>query len=322
MTENLSDQELRALPSVCILAAMADGAQSALEKMEIKRLANRFSDANFDLNGAYTEAQTGVTSLPRLAEQLRSNEAKQLAYEMAVCICSVDNALNESEKQFLSNLHRSLGLDVGEPDRYQTEAANFTAPIAAQPPVLSSIANATAATATPPKLQSSEIDELINNRAILAGALEIMPQNLATMAIIPVQMQLVYAIGKRYGHDLSLGSAKEFLATLGIGMTSQVVESYLTKLVQGATKKFAGKMVGGLLTQGAQSAIAFATTYAIGHAANRYYASGKNISMDQVRDVFGQMLNQGRTLTSQYTPQILQQSSRIKTGDLLSLVRN
>lgn len=317
MTDNLSDQELRALPSVCILAAMADGAQSALEKMEIKRLANRFSDSNFDLNGAYTDAQTGVASLPRLAEQLKSTEAKQLAYEMAVCICSVDNALNESEKQFLSNLHRSLGLDVGEPDRYQTEAAGFSAPIAALPPVLSS----TAATA-PPKLQSSEVDELIMNRAVLAGALEIMPQNLATMAIIPVQMQLVYAIGKRYGHDLSLSSAKEFLATIGIGMTSQVVESYLTKLVQGATKKFAGKMVGGLLSQATESAIAFATTYAIGHAANRYYASGKNISMDQVKEVFGQMLNQGRTLTSQYTPQIIQQSSRIKTGDLLSLVRN
>ena len=105
-------------------------------------------------------------------------------------------------------------------------------------------------------------------------------------------------------------------------VTSQVVESYLTKLVQGATKKFAGKMVGGLLSQATESAIAFATTYAIGHAANRYYASGKSISMDQVKEVFGQMLNQGRTLTSQYTPQILQQSSRIKTGDLLSLVRN
>ena len=149
-----------------------------------------------------------------------------------------------------------------------------------------------------------------------------MPQNLATMAIIPVQIQLVYAIGKRYGQELSLSSAREFLATIGVGMTSQVVESYLTNLVRGASKKFGGKFVGGLLTQVTQSAVAFATTYAIGQAANKYYSSGRSISMNQVKDVFGQMLNQGRTLSSQYSSQIVQQASTLKTGDLLSLVKN
>jgi uncharacterized protein (DUF697 family)/tellurite resistance protein len=324
-TEDLSEQELKTLPSICILAAMADGSQSALERMEIKRLANRFSEGELDLNEAYTQALAGQASLPHLARQLQSNDAKQLAYEMAVCICSVDNTLNESEKQFLSNLHRTLGLDVAHSNQFHEQAATFSAPVAAQPPVLSSIG---AAPALVPSVQSagqalnSEVEQMILNRAIVAGALEIMPQNLATMAIIPVQIQLVYAIGKRYGHELSLSSAKEFLATIGVGMTSQVVESYLTNLVRGASKRFAGKFVGSMLSQVTQSAVAFATTYAIGHAANKYYSSGRTISMDQVKDVFGQMLNQGRTMSSQYSSQIVQQASKLKTGDLLSLVKN
>jgi hypothetical protein len=77
-----------------------------------------------------------------------------------------------------------------------------------------------------------------------------------------------------------------------------------------------------MLSQVTQSAVAFATTYAIGHAANKYYSSGRTISMDQVKDVFEQMLNQGRTMSSQYSSQIVQQASKLKTGDLLSLVKN
>jgi uncharacterized protein (DUF697 family)/tellurite resistance protein len=320
-TENLSEQELKALPSICILAAMADGSQSALERMEIKRLATRYSEGELDLNSSYTQALAGQASLPALASQLHSNDAKQLAYEMAVCICSVDNSLNESEKQFLSNLHRTLGLDVGQSNQFHEQAANLSAPVAAQPPVLASVGRS-GPPPVPATTASSEIEQMILQRSILAGALEIMPQNLATMAIIPVQIQLVYAIGKRYGQELSLSSAKEFLATIGVGLTSQVVESYLTGLVRGASKKFAGKFVGNLLTQVTQSAVAFATTYAIGQAANSYYSSGSKLSMDQVKNVFGQMLTQGRTISSQYSSQIMQQASSLKSGDLLSLVKN
>lgn len=328
-TENLTEQELKTLPGICILAAMADGSQSALERNEVKRLANRFSNSEMDLNAAYQDAQSGRTSLPKLASQIQSNEGKQLAYEMAVCVCSVDNALNESEKQFLANLHRTLGLDLATTQTFQENAANFSvpplapslAPSLAQPPLLSSVSQSAPANPPPVPSADSEVDQIILSRAILAGALEIMPQNLATMAIIPVQMQLVYQLGKRHGFDLSLSHTKEFLATIGVGMTSQIVESYLTSFVRGAAKKFGGKLIAGLATQATESAIAFATTYAIGHAANKYYASGRTLSVDQLQGLFTQMVSQGKALNSQYASQILQRSSKITSGDLLSLVR-
>src|SRR6266566_5256826 len=50
-----------------------------------------------------------------------------------------------------------------------------------------------------------ERDRMILNTAILNGALEIMPHTLATMAIIPVQMRMVYQIGKRRGYELDRG---------------------------------------------------------------------------------------------------------------------
>ena len=318
-TKNLPEQEQQAIPSLCILAAMADGSQSDLERDEIKRLINQFADEGLDIREAYQETLAGRASMPKLVSQIQSPEGKQLAYEMAVCICNVDEALSKSEQQFLSNLHRALGLDVSSTQSMQDNAAalgaaSLGASALAQPPIL-----ANANTSFMRKAETTEVDEIIMNRAILAGALEVMPQNLATMAIIPLQMQLVYQIGKRHGFDLDLTHAREFLATIGVGMTSQVVESYLSRLVRGATKRFAGKMIGSLAGQATESAIAFATTYAIGQAAKSYYASGRTLSMDQLREIFSSMLDQGRNLRSQYSGEIAQRSSQLNVSDLLKL---
>lgn len=318
-TLELTEQEQKAIPSICILAATVDGTQSELEKNEIKRLASRFSTDGFDLNAAYQEAQTGQVSMPKLASQIQSNEGKQLAYEMAVCICSVDNQLSESEKQFLANLHRALDLDVMSSGKFQEAASTFSTPALAVPPLLSSLSSPAAVSGA--QAETSELDQVILNRAILSGALELMPQTLATMAIVPVQMQLVYQIGKKHGYDLDLGHTKEFLATVGVGMTSQVVEGYLSGLVRSVTGKFAGKMITRLMTQATESALAFATTYAIGQTAKAYYAGGRTLSTGQLRDVFTNMLSQGRTLKSQYAGQISQQSSKLNVADLLSLGR-
>ena len=322
MTEfrNLAEEEQKAIPGLCILAAMADGSQSEAERGEMRRLVERYSAEGLDLAQTYQDSLAGRLSMPDLASRVRSAEGKMLAYEMAVCICNVDDALTKSEQQFLSSLHRALDLDVSSTRDFQAHAASLGVPpltaSMAQPPILSG-----ASAGSPSSPHGSDVDQLIMNRAVLAGALEMMPQRLATMAIIPVQMQLVYQIGKLHGFDLNLSHTREFLATIGVGMTSQVVESYLTRLVRGATKRFAGKMVGGLVTQATESAFAFATTYAIGQAAKKYYASGRTLSMEQLREIFSEMLQQGRSLKSQYAGDITHRSSQINAADLLSLGR-
>ena len=180
----------------------------------------------------------------------------------------------------------------------------------AEPPVINA-----------PTQRDVELDKMILNRAILAGGLELMPQTLATMAIVPMQMRLVYQIGANYGYKLDMGHAKEFLATVGVGLTSQVVEGYLSRFVGKVSRHFAGRIVAGLLTQATESAVAFASTYAIGQAAKAYYASGRTLSGAQLRDVFSAMLDQGRSLKATYAGQIAQRASQLNVSDLLPLVK-
>ena len=51
------------------------------------------------------------------------------------------------------------------------------------------------------------------------------------MAIVPMQMKMVYRIGQSYGFELDRAHAGEFLATAGVGMASQFVEQIGIKLV-------------------------------------------------------------------------------------------
>ena len=102
---------------------------------------------------------------------------------MAVCICNVDHALTPSEQQFLTNLRRSLGLETAAIGGFQQSAAMLGESRIEAPPVLKE-----PPTLNQPSARESEIDQVILNRSILAGSLELMPQTLATMAIVPVQM--------------------------------------------------------------------------------------------------------------------------------------
>jgi uncharacterized protein (DUF697 family) len=51
-------------------------------------------------------------------------------------------------------------------------------------------------------VSEAELDRRILDAAILNGAVELLPETLATMAIISLQMRLVYGIGKAYGYEL------------------------------------------------------------------------------------------------------------------------
>ena len=113
------------------------------------------------------------------------------------------------------------------------------------------------------------VDKMVLNYAILNGALELLPQSLATMAIVPLQMKMVYRVGKSSGHELGRGHIKELLAAAGLGLTSQVVEGYARKLLGGLLGKVGGGLAKGVGNQVASSAVSFATTWALGKLAKQ-----------------------------------------------------
>jgi uncharacterized protein (DUF697 family) len=149
----------------------------------------------------------------------------------------------------------------------------------------------------------------------------VLPQSWATMAIIPLQTRLVYNIGKRYGYELDSGHVKEFLATVGVGLASQYLEQAGRKLIGGLFGKLAGGLVGGLARGATGIAFSFASTYALGELAKRYYGGGRTMSTDVLKQTFDQLLTPAKELQSKYLPQIQEKARTVNMGDVMAMVK-
>jgi uncharacterized protein (DUF697 family) len=175
--------------------------------------------------------------------------------------------------------------------------------------------------ASVPKVPDSELEKSILNHAILNGALELLPQSWASMAIIPLQIKMVYGIGKAHGHELDQGHIRELLATLGVGLTSQYLEQFGRKLLGGLLGKAAGKWAGNLGGSATGVAFSFATTYALGQVAKRYYAGGRQMNAQVLRDSFQNLLGPAKAMQEQYLPQIRQKAGNLDMGQIMNMVR-
>jgi uncharacterized protein (DUF697 family) len=168
---------------------------------------------------------------------------------------------------------------------------------------------------------AAALDRSILNYSILNGALELLPQSLATMAIIPLQMKMVYAIGRAHGYELDRDHIKELFAALGVGLTSQYVEEFARKLIGGVFRKVAGSLGAALGRQATGSAMAFATTYALGHVAKRYYGTGRTLSVDALKSTFQALVGEAQTLRSRHAGEIEQRARTLDVAQLLAMVK-
>lgn len=327
--------EEKALLSICIRAAFSDGAQSELERARIQKICEGFANDGIDLAAAYQEALVGTTPLPELVKQLTTPGTLLLAYEMAVCVCNVDGQLTPGEREFLAGLRQALGLagqEAGAQAKAHDASADALGAGAVPPGAGSTSASGSAATGgdslggggghtiVSPE-RDAELDRMILNASILNGALELMPHSLATMAIVPLQMRMVYRIGKAYGFELGQGHIKDFLATVGVGLTSQVVEGFARRLFGSLARPLAGRFVGGVVGQAAGSAVSFATTYALGKVAIKYYASGRTLTGAQLKEIFESLLAEARLVQREHGPDISRKAGEVKLSELVPLVR-
>jgi uncharacterized protein (DUF697 family) len=132
---------------------------------------------------------------------------------------------------------------------------------------------------------------------------------------------MVYGIGKTHGVELDQGHIKEFIAAAGVGLTSQYLEQFGRKLLGGLLGKAAGKTAGKIGRAATGMAFSFATTYALGHVAKRYYSGGRVMSSDMLRDAFQNLLGPAKELQTRYLPQIEQKAATLDAGQIMSLVR-
>ncbi len=315
----MTEAEQRALVGLCLMAAFSDGTNSEAERERIRRLLEEFKNPSINALELYREVLMRRVNSRDLASQITSPEGRLLAYEMALGVCEADGKLNDTEGAFLRELRPLLHIDeaAAAPLHRQADALAETA----LPPVLGAgtVGRAAAGPLLAAGPRNQEVEATILNHAILAGALELLPGSLATMAIIPLQMRLVYRIGQSHGHSLDRGHIGEFLAAAGIGMTSQVLEGYATKLMKGLLGKVAGGLGRGLAGAVTGSAMAFATTWALGQLAQRYYAGGRTLSGLQLQEGFRTLLGQARGLQQQYLPQIEQRSRTLNLAEVVRL---
>lgn len=299
--------------TLSLMAAFADGAKNDAERAEVRRIAEGLPQAGVQPAALYQRVLLKQVTLAQAVAPLSSPELRQLAYEMAVCVCDADGAQTEAEQAFLSELRRELKIEAGKAAAFERSAdALAVEPLAdtSPPPV---IAQASAVDA--------QVDKMVLNYAILNGALELLPESLATMAIVPLQMKMVYRVGKSYGHELGRGHIKELLAAAGLGLTSQVVEGYARKLLGGLLGKVGGGMVKGVGKQAVSSAMSFATTWALGRLAKQYYAGGRKLSAIELRSTFSSLTEQARGLHSRYAGDIQQKAGSVNMSQLLPLIR-
>ena len=310
-------QEQRGLLAVALMAAFADGRKADAEREEIKRIAQSLGAqaAGLNVTALLQDVLLKRVTLAQAVADLKAPEHRQLAYELALGVCDADGAQSAAEQQFLAALMQQLGADSAVNAQADALAAITDAP--ASVPVDAALQAPAAGMA----VDRAAMEGTIKNYAMLCGALELLPQSWGSMAIIPLQVKLVYGIGQAHGAALDAAMVKEFIATAGVGLTSQYVEQFGRKLLGGLLGSVLGGLGRGVGSAGAGMAMSFATTYALGQLAVRYYGGGRQMSTQLLRETFQGLLGPARQLQGTLLPQIQERARTLNVSQVLDMVR-
>jgi len=327
----MNEQDKRAIMTVALCAAFADGRNDERERKALQQVADALGrDGGIDFPALYRDVLLGKPDVTQIVAGLGSPELRTLAYEMAVGVCDADGDRVQGERDFLARLAQALQVAPSAAQAIDQQARTVSAAGATDQPAPQAATPSTDTVTSPPadgtvlgraNVSSAELDRLILNAAVTNAALELLPETLASMAIIPLQVRLVYRIGKAHGYPMDSSNAKDFIATLGVGLTSQYVEQLGRKLLGGLLGTVAGGLGRGLGHQAASSGLTFATTYAIGRVAQRYYSSGRTLDAQSLKATFASLLEEARGLAPGYRQQIEQTAGTIDARNIAALIR-
>jgi len=227
---------------------------------------------------------------------------------MSLCVSESDGETTASVRTFRAGLKVSLGLGDVKAREIEREVDPFVV-------TASTVSGSTFGS------DKAELDQSILNYSLLNGALELLPQSWASMAIIPLQIKMIYGIGKAYGVALDQGHIKEFIAAAGVGLTSQYLEQFGRKLLGGLLGKIAGKTAGKIGRTATGMAFSFATTYALGQLAKHYYAGGRQMNGDLLRETYQSLIGPARELQTRYLPQIEEKAATLDASQVMAMIR-
>ncbi len=110
------------------------------------------------------------------------------------------------------------------------------------------------------------------------------------------------------------------LALLSVSLFYRRLAS-TNRLLGGVLGRVGGRLLGGLAGGATGVAFSFATTWAIGQVARRYYAGGRTMSAEMLRDSFASLMEEAKAVQTRYAPQIEAQSRQIDVSRIVEMVR-
>ena len=292
----MTPNEAEAVVAIATLAALADGNHDVEEQTAIAGVA-----ASLGLPPETMQrAAAGQLPVAELAVRLTTPESRQIAYDAALSVCHRDGEPGAAEQTFLSGLASTLGIS----------AANAVNPVAAAVPSITSGASA-----------PNDIDNHILDQAILTAAMELLPDRLANMAILPLQLRMVYGIGQKHGQKLDARQVADLAATFGIGAVAQVFEKVVRRALGGIAGGLLGGLLGGAGGVAAGAAVTFASTYALGHAAEQYYAQNRSLSVANMKTLFTRFQSEAKEMYPRVQDRIRQRASGTSLSSVMQSIR-
>lgn len=290
------------LVAIAMLAALADGRTDPAEQAAINAFVAKIGSP--DVSQLALQVSGGKLRVADLAGKLSDDEARRLAYETALAVCNTDGLSGPAEQRFLDELRNALGLPVHAVAELHQTAKSLAPDM--------SVSSASSALST---------DDLILQQAILTGALEILPDSLANIAVLPLQLRLVYQIGQRHGQQLDANQIQDLAATLGLGAAAQALEGVVMKVLGGIGGGVLGGLFGGATRVASGAAVTFAATYALGHAAEQYYAQGRKISTTDLKALFARFQQEAATIYPRVQQQIQTQAGSLDLKKVMGMVK-
>lgn len=268
----VTEQEAMASFRMLVCVARADGKMSAEERATLEE----------SLSGVPMPKGTSVQTLldedlnlDALLRQIQSPEAREQAYQAAQSLANVDGYCSPEEAKLLERIKAELQIPeekVSLTKRIMGEAKDTFLPSNIQ-----AIAD--------PVRRKKEIDEDVMKYSVLNAVLGAFPVPLVDIAVnlasIAVQMKMVRDIGQYHGHQVTKESAKSLLAGLGASAGARIAVISLCKFVP-----IWGSAVGAVGN--------FASTWAVGRIADRWFANGCKDDMSVLRDAFKAAEKEGK----------------------------
>ena len=303
----MNENDKRPIVTIALMAALADGAASPDEQAQLREAMNRLGITDSD--GLEQAARTRHLDLEQVVKSLSDDAARAYAYELALVVCNAGGPANDQEQAFLKELRGALGLGVTAVAQLEQDAAA----LASAAPATGGSSGGSAA--------DPDLEQLILQQAMLAGAVELLPDRLANLVILPLQLRLVYQIGRKYGQQLDANQIKDLAGTLGIGAAAQAIEGVVSKLVRGVAGGLLGGIIGGAGGMAAGAAVTFSATYALGHVAQRYYAQNRKLSTADLRELFQKFQDDARGIFPRVQNEIQSRAKTLNLPNLLAAIR-